>query len=129
MKATCYHLRRARDGVKVSGGSISGGGMNLDQAAEYLTNTLPVHVSDSGRVYFMHSGEPVFAYLSVEPAETEKGRAAHKVWNAEREARFRAEREREQGLEEELDDLVGEVGLEEAIRLLKERRRNEDQDE
>lgn len=127
MKATCYHLRSARTGLKVLGGSISSGGMNLDQAAEHLMNTLPVHVSESGHVYFTHRGSPVFAYLSVDPSETEKGRAALKAWRDDQSARLTAEQARDLERKAELDDLVGELGLAKAIRLLKEKR-NEDQD-
>ncbi len=74
MKATCYHFRDM-NGKKILGGSLPNG-MTLDAAAAHVANAADVVVMNSGRVSFAHRGLPVWAYLSLDPEQTEKGCAA-----------------------------------------------------
>lgn len=124
-KATCYHLRNMK-GQKVVGGTL--GDLTLDDAVQYLTRCYGIGVNQNGAVHFLHNGEPVWAYLSVDPLQTEKGKFALREWKEARDLEFRRQAELERKRERELDDLVGEIGLDEAIRMLREKR-NEDQDE
>ena len=74
MKPTCYHLRRVSDNLKVVSGSLPRSLTTLDAAAEWLSERAPVVVSPTGNVQFTYGGgTPVYAYLSVDPAETAQG--------------------------------------------------------
>lgn len=121
MKATSYHIRD-ETGLKVVGGtrlSIRGGTLDLNGAAAELTDELDVAVLNSGRVSFMRNGQPVWLYLSVDPAETDKGKAA---LIADSNARAAAERERralEAAQNVELFRLICDVGAEAAIAHLR----------
>lgn len=118
MNPTCYHLRRVSDGLKVVGGTIPRSIKSLDEAAEWLTKQSEVAVSASGNVHFLYGGTPVWAYLSVEASETERGKEALRQWHIEKRNREDAEAEHNNDLERELEDIVGSMGIEAAIRKL-----------
>lgn len=118
MKPTCYHLRRVSDGAKIVGGSIPRTLETLDAAAEWLSKFTQVSVTESGQVHFTYGNTPVWAYLSVDPAETEQGKEALRQWRIEKRNREDAEAERNDELQRELEDLVGSIGIEAAIRKL-----------
>ena len=119
MKPTCYHLRRVSDGVKIVGGSMPRSITTLDEAAEWLIVQSQVVVSQSGQVHFSYGGgTPVYAYLSIDAAETEQGKEALRQWRIEKRNREDAEAEHNADLERELEDLVGSIGIEAAIRKL-----------
>ena len=119
MKPTCYHLRRLSDGAKVVGGSIPASVTTLDEAADWMTKRSPVIVTQSGQVHFSYGGgTPVYAYLSLDAAETEQGKEALRQWRIEKRNREDAEAEHNADLERELEDLVGSIGIEAAIRKL-----------
>lgn len=120
MKATCYHLRN-QAGVKVLGGSIglADSGPDLNAAAARITNELDIIVTPSGRLSFAKDGKPVFAYLSVDPAETEKGQAVLAAYRNERARAQQLEAEQEAANEDALNDAVGAIGIERALELLR----------
>lgn len=113
MKATRYHYRNMQ-GLKVIGGTM-GDGVDLNQAADRLTGWLDVVVMPSGRLSFAHKGQPVWVYLSVDPAGTDKGKAALKAHNA---ARRQAEAD-EQAKQDQLQALVDDIGLDAALARLR----------
>ena len=120
MKPTCYHLRRVSDNLKVVGGTLPNSLTSLDAAAEWLSERAPVVVSPTGNVQFTYGGgTPVYAYLSVDPAETEQGKDALTQWRIEKRNREDAEAERSKDLERELEDLVDILGVEAAIQKLR----------
>lgn len=89
MKATCYHFRDMK-GPKIVGGSLGmSRPLTLDEGAAQVVAMLDVSVTTSGRVRFTHKGSEVYAYLSLDPSETEKGKAAKRAWLAAREAENR----------------------------------------
>ena len=118
MKPTCFHLRRVSDNVKVVGGTVPKSCATLDEAAEWLSEGAPVVVSNTGSVQFTYGGTPVYAYLSVDPSETEQGKEALRQWRIEKRNRDEAEAKHNADLERELEDLVGSIGIEAAIRKL-----------
>lgn len=126
IEATCYHLRNMQ-GQKVVGGTLPRN-MSLEDAANWLVEGAELTVTNSGQVHFLYGKQPVWVYLSVDPLQTEKGRLALKAWRDEERNRLDREAELNRDHERELEDLVDEIGLDEVIRLLKERR-NEGQDE
>ena len=119
MKPTCYNLRRVSDNLKVVGGSLPSSLTTLDAAAEWLSERAPVVVSTTGKAQFTYGGTPVWAYLSVDPAETPQGKEALNQWRIEKRNREDAEAERNEDLERELEDLVDSLGVEAAIQKLR----------
>ncbi len=119
MKPTCYHLRRSSDGVKVVGGVIPASVTTLDEAADWVAKRSPVIITKSGQVHFSYcGGTQVYAYLSIDAAETEQGKEALRQWRDEKRSREDAEAEHNAELERELEDLVDSIGIEAAIRKL-----------
>lgn len=119
MKPTCYHLRRISDGVKLAGGTVPRSLTTLDSAATWFSEGVEVVVSTTGKAQFTYGGTPVWAYLSVDPAETPQGKEVLNRWRIEKRNLEDAEAERNQDLECELDDLVGSIGIEAAIQKLR----------
>lgn len=113
MRATCYHLRDL-NGQKLVGGSMPAD-IDLNDAARYLTLQLDVAVTPSGRVSFMHRDRPVWVYLSVDPSDTDKARAALAA-DRQRRADAQAAQDAQQA---ELDALIDQHGLAGAIAKLK----------
>lgn len=95
MKATCYHIRKDSDNrIKVCGGSVGiSNPMDLNEAAEWIAQTHEVGVSPSGRVMFKRNGEFVQAYLSIDAADTQKGRAALKAYREQQDELRRKSKE------------------------------------
>ena len=119
MKPTCYHLRRVSDGVKVVGGSIPASITTLDEAAEWMSRREQVVVTQTGQAHFSYGGgTPVYAFLLIDAADTEQGKEALRQWRIKQRNREDAEAEHNANLERELEDLVGSIGIEAAIRKL-----------
>lgn len=112
MKTTCYHARGQND-VKTVGGTLKYA--TLDDGAKFVESCFDVMVLPSGRVSFAQNGKPVFVYLSVDPAQTEKGRAAIAADSAQRAARHAEIKARET----ELQDLIDSIGVDAALSKLK----------
>lgn len=121
MKATCYHMR-SQTGDKVLGGSIGISDkrhIDLNAAASDLCNRHPMVVTSSGRVSFEHNGKAVWAYLSVDPGESEKGLALLKEHRKAEAEKAQIQGEKEEALEKELDTAIEKAGgMEKAIALL-----------
>lgn len=119
MKATCYHIRDAK-GQKVLGGTLSmSSSLDMNAAAERLVAELELGVTNSGRLTFVRGGAPVAVYLSVDPSDSDRGRA---VLRSHREAREREQvalRDKEEAQQAELDALLSELGTEAAIAHLR----------
>lgn len=118
MKATCYHLRRVKDGLKLVGGTLPKG-MTLDQAVEWLTKESQLTVTPSGDVHYVYGGVPVWVYLSVDPRETPEGQALKREWLTEKRNQEDREAELNWDRERELEDLVDEIGYDAAIEALR----------
>jgi response regulator of citrate/malate metabolism len=115
MNATCYHLRDMA-GMKVLGGSLSmATPTDLNTAAARLVAELDVAVLPSGRVSFMRNGKPVWAYLTIDPTDTDKARAALAA-DRQRRADAQAAHDAQQA---ELDALIDQHGVAGAIAKLK----------
>lgn len=112
MKTTCYHAR-GMNGAKTVGGSLSYS--SLDEGARFIESQFDVIVQPSGRVTFAQGGKPVDVYLSVDPAQTEKGRAAIA---ADRAARNERQREID-AQESELQCMLAGMSTADAIAKLK----------
>jgi hypothetical protein len=86
MKPTCYHYRDATTGNKTVGGTLSNSAKTLDEAAEYVArwNDLSVELTPAGRPVLVSKGKRVNVYLSVDPEQTDKGRAAIAAYQAEK---------------------------------------------
>lgn len=119
MKPTCYQLRRESDGLKVIGGSVPNSCKTLDEAAAWLTEKSEVAVSLSGRAQFLYGRTPVWVTLTVDAANSDKGKAAELKWQEEKRNREDAIAEINNELERELEDLVSEIGIEAVLRKLK----------
>jgi uncharacterized Ntn-hydrolase superfamily protein len=117
-KATCYHLRRVKDGSKLVGGTLPKG-LTLGQAAEWLTKESRLTVTPSGDVHYVYGTEPVWVYLSVDPRETPEGQALKREWLTEKRNREDREAELNRDRERELEDLVDEIGYDAAIEALR----------
>lgn len=124
MKATTYQLRTLT-GEKTQAGSIglsTRGGLDLDEAANELTARLDVIVLPSGHVSFASNGKPVNLYLAIDPAETEKGRAALAAHRQAQEAANRAAAEKEASIADELQEAIDGIGAQQALDLLRQAR-------
>lgn len=102
---------RGQNGEKYSGGTWYCDG-DLNQAADQLTASHDIIVTNSGRVSFVDkNGRMISIYLTIDPAETEKGKRVLKEHN---EKKRREEKERQ----EKLNQLVASVGIDRAIEIL-----------
>ena len=118
MKPTCFHLRRVSDNVKVVGGTVPKSCATLDEAAEWLSEGAPVVVSNTGSVQFTYGSTPVYAYLSVDPSETDIVKEALRQWRVDKRNREDAEAERNADFEREIEDLMDGLSHEEIVRRL-----------
>ena len=119
-KSLCYHTRlRSNPAIKVCGGSF-GGAIDAETVERLVNAFFAVVVKDSGHPVFVdREGREVYLYLSVDPAETSKGKAALATW---RQAKYNAEVLAQQQAEEEdeeLQDAMAGLSHDEIIRRLK----------
>lgn len=117
MLASCYHYRDMA-GNKVLGGSVAGQ-MDLNAAAIQQTVQLEIIVMNSGRLSYAYKGKPVGVYLSLDPSETEKGRAVRESHLLAIEMAHNASVESQKAQDLELQNEVNKLGIEKAIELLK----------
>lgn len=117
-KNICYHTRlHSNQNVKTTGGTFGG---SIDQeTVERLTRLFSVRVKPSGHVVFVDRDDrEVSLYISVDAADTEKGKAALKEWRAER-ARVQALQEATYAAQVEIvEGLIDSLGYDEVIRRL-----------
>jgi hypothetical protein len=113
MKATCYHYRN-QSGDKIVGGSLPNG-IDLNAAADRLIAGLDVVVMSSGRLSFADKGRPVWVYLSVDPTDTDKGKAALRAHRAQLDKDAAAAA----AMRDDLDDLVDRLGIDVVLGKLK----------
>lgn len=119
MKATCYHMRNMI-GVKVLGGSLSmAHAIDLNTAAAKLTAELQIVVLPSGRLSYAKDGTAVWVYLSLDPSETDKGKAVLRAHIEARDAADRKERDLAEAQDEAVNDAVAELGADKVIEILK----------
>lgn len=127
MKATTYHLRALGD-VKTEAGSLGLSGpknLDLNGAAEQLTERLDIIVTPSGRVSYARKGQPVTVYLALDPADTEKGKAALAAHREEAAKALIKEQEAEEARQQELLEAVNAIGLDEATEILRRARQTQ----
>ncbi|ARK07580.1 hypothetical protein LAV_00205 [Sphingobium phage Lacusarx] len=111
-----YHTRKAgQNSVKVAGGSF-GGGFDLETANRLVKAHFTVAVKPSGSLVFVdREGREVTLYVTVDPAATEAGKAALAADQRRREIA----RKEEEGKREELERLLDDMSLDDALHLLR----------
>lgn len=112
-----YHTRSYEDGVILTSGCFGG---RIDQeTVERLMRKFEVTVRPSGTPVFVDAGgRYVRLYLTVNPAKTEKGKAALREWNRENEKRLAEEEAKQEEQNEHLAYLLGRLSYEEAVKRL-----------
>ncbi|ASD51896.1 hypothetical protein JT318_gp11 [Pseudomonas phage PspYZU01] len=102
----CYHTRSyANNATKLTGGTF-GGAIDADTVERLTKAWFTVRVKPSGRAVFVdRQGREVSLYLSVDPADTEAGKAALRAHGLEAQANAAREEERRRELDDELADL------------------------
>lgn len=116
-----YHTRLYRDNaIKVVGGSF--GGQIDAETVNRLTRLFSVRILPSGQAVFVDQADrEVRLYITVDPADTEKGKAAKKAWQIEQN-RLEAEEEAQRKAEAaEIEELISGLSHNEIIRRLKDK--------
>lgn len=101
-----YHTRLiGNNSVKIAGGSF-GGSLEIDTANRLVNAHFDVIVKNSGRPVFVDKeGREVSLYITVDPSETEKGKAALYNWRSEQNKRIREDEEKVSQIEEILSTM------------------------
>ena len=115
-----YHTRLVGNNtVKVCGGSF-GGAIDMATVDRLVSAYFTVEVNSTGRAIFVdREGRRVRLYLSIDAEDTTMGKEAIKVWRVADNARREKEAELSANQEGEIDDLLGSMTHEEAVRRLR----------
>lgn len=120
MKATTYSYRCYRTGGKILGGSIPAN-TTLEEASDYATKHLQIEALGPDRCCFLHNGKRVYAFLTLDPTQTAKGKAAMRTYAEAVERREREAERLQLDFNKEVERFVRRAGsLEIAQRVLKE---------
>lgn len=111
-----FHTRSVKDqAVKYTGGSF-GGQFDMETVNRLVNGLFTVKVKGSGRLVFVdREGRECWLYVTVDPVMTDKGKAVLAEWREKQRELERQEEEKRR----ELDMLLGELTVDEALRLLK----------
>lgn len=111
-----FHTRSVKDqAVKYTGGSF-GGKFDMETINRLVRSHFNIKVKGSDRLVFVdQQGRECWLYVTVDPQDTELGQTFLAEIRRNKEAQQRQEEEKRR----ELDMLLGELTVDEALRLLK----------
>lgn len=115
-KTIGFHTRLYdKNTVKLTGGSF-GGTFTPETVEKLVNNFFDVQVKPSGTPVFVDKeGRQVSLYVTVDPASTEKGKAALEKHRKE----MLVQSQKEQAEESEIEELLAEMSNEEILRRLR----------
>lgn len=119
-KDIAYHTRLYSDNTrKIVGGSF-GGQIDAETVERLVNSHFEVFVKPNGRAVFLdQDGREVRLYLSVDPDNTEKGKAALAKWQRRRNAELEGNLERMEAEEAEVESLLAGLSHDEIVKRLK----------